>query len=438
MGSRMMTRVRRGAIALVAFACLALPAIAGAAPVVVILNDGQNPTTVSSSHGLTVTKLYDSGVLGFAANVSSQQRTALSNDSRVLMVADDETRSYSGARFRGVRMRGVTSESRTAQNGSSPIEQIAQITTRGLKRIGGDKSKTADIDGKGPQTDVDIAVLDSGIQPDQPDLRVAGGVDCSGHGGWDDVEGHGTIVAGIAAAKDNKFGIVGAAPGARLWSVKVLDENLEAEDSEVLCGIAWVTKNAGTIDVANMSLTGEGFDDKRCGARNDDVIHFAICRSVAKGVTYVAGAGNDGVNARGNIPVAYDEVIGVSAMVDSDGKPGGRGGPDLCQGYADDTFAPFSNYGAVIDLSAPGVCVSSTFLDSDVAVDSGTSYAAPFVSGAAALYIASDKGQRKLVRTDVDEHAAVVRDALLDDRERGRLRGDGDLFNEGIVDVSGI
>lgn len=184
---------------------------------------------------------------------------------------------------------------------------------------------------------------------------------------------------------DNQVGGIGVAPGARVWAVRVLDSNLDGTYSQVLCGIDWVAAHAGVIDVANMSFGGSGMDDGNCGLTNRDPIHLAVCATVAKGVTMVTSAGNDFQNAAGAIPGAYSELMAVSAISDSDGMPGGLGGPN-CAGVADDVFVPFSNFGSVIDIAAPGVCIVSTNINNTFYRDSGTSFAAPFVSGAAALY----------------------------------------------------
>ena len=108
-----------------------------------------------------------------------------------------------------------------------------------------------------------------------------------------------------------------------------------------------------------MSLSGSGSSDDNCGLTNADALHQAICNSTAAGVTYVVAAGNDGTNANTRVPAAYnDTVITVSALADSDGVAGGLGG--AVSGYTDDTFAGFSNYGAVVDIGAPGVNITST------------------------------------------------------------------------------
>jgi len=116
-------------------------------------------------------------------------------------------------------------------------------------------------------------------------------------------------VAGTIGALDNTSGVVGMAPGARLWPVKVLNAAGSGFTSDVICGIDYVTANAGAIEVANMSLGGGGSDDGNCGQTNDDAQHEAICASVAVGVSYVVAAGNDSENASNSTPAAYDEVI---------------------------------------------------------------------------------------------------------------------------------
>ncbi|WP_371079036.1 S8 family serine peptidase, partial [Salmonella enterica] len=130
-----------------------------------------------------------------------------------------------------------------------------------------------------------------------------------------------------------------------------------------------------------MSLGGGGSE----GSCTDGGMHQAICRSVAAGVTYVVAAGNPASDAESFVPATYPEVITVSAIADFDGKPGGLGTPTCATG-TDDTFASFSNYGDDVDLTAPGMCVLSTWRGGTTGVASGTSMASPHVAGAAALY----------------------------------------------------
>jgi subtilisin len=259
------------------------------------------------------------------------------------------------------------------------VEASAQSIPTGVRRIGGPSSHAAAGDGTG-SVDADIAILDTGIDSNHPDLNVAGGVNCIGTT-YEDGNGHGTHVAGTASAKDNADGVVGVAPGARLWAVRVLDNSGNGTWSSVICGIDWVTANAATIEVANMSLGGSG-SESHCG---DGGLREAVCASVGAGVPYAVAAGNSGVNATNYVPATFPEVMTVSALADFNGAPGG-GASATCRSDQDDTLADFSNYGADVDLMAPGVCIHSTWIGDGYNTISGTSMATPHVAGAAALY----------------------------------------------------
>ena len=234
----------------------------------------------------------------------------------------------------------------------------------------------------------------------------------------DSLDGHGTHVAGTIGAKNTGSGIVGVAPGVRLYAVRIfarVSGQLTGDSSTVACGIDWVasTHSVGPpigshpIDVANMSIQARRDTRSRIVPAHasdlSDVEHRAICEAAdGLGIPFVVAAGNCGQDASGTVPAAYDEVITVSAMADYDGLPGGQDG-SLC-GYADDSFAGFSNYGAQVDLTAPGVCVSlSRARRGSTHQLSGTSMAAPHVTGAAARYVASVKDGHPNVEVSVDD-----------------------------------
>jgi subtilisin family serine protease len=274
------------------------------------------------------------------------------------------------------------------------VSTTEQSTPTGVDRAEADLSPTAAIDGTDQRVDVDVAVIDTGVDLDHPDLNVyrAGAKNCSLLSfNADDGNGHGTHVSGTIGALDDTDGVVGVAPGARIWPVKVLNALGSGFNSDVICGIDYVNAHADEIEVANMSLGGAGTDDGACGATSGDAMHAAICSTVDSGVTFVVAAGNETADAATSTPAAYDEVVTVSALADFDGQAGGGAAP-TCRADEDDTFASFSNYGADVDVIAPGVCITSTWMGGGYDTISGTSMASPHVAGGAALYAATNPG----------------------------------------------
>ncbi|HEY5902834.1 MAG TPA: S8 family peptidase [Anaerolineales bacterium] len=403
---------RTGSLFLVAVLLLSLMSIAAARPapasgavpgqyIVVfrdsVANPGRAASSMAAEHGLGLKYTYRYALKGFAAVIPAARLEAVRADARVQFVSED--------RF---------------------VSIDAQTLPTGVNRI--DAEQTATHTNKG--TGVNVAIIDTGIDTSHPDLaaNIAGGKNCSTGSSYKDGNGHGTHVAGTIAALNNTIGVVGVAPEARLWAVRVLNNAGSGTWSSVICGIDYVTANAGKIKVANMSLGGTGSDDGNCGNTNNDALHKAICRSVAAGVTYVVAAGNETDNAAKHVPAAYDEVITVSALSDSDGKAGGTGGAPSCRtSEKDDYFASFSNFGADVDIAAPGVCILSTWKGGGYNTISGTSMATPHVTGVAALYLA----------THVGASPAQVRSALLASAQAGPIAGDPDSYKEGIVYAGG-
>lgn len=276
------------------------------------------------------------------------------------------------------------------------LSAVAQILPTGVARINTEWDPVANIDNVDDRVDVDIAILDTGIDLDHPDLNLYRYAYCKLQGfytckendaGANDVNTHGTHVAGTAAALDNTSGVVGVAPGARLWAVKVLEDNGNGSLGQVLAGVDYVAANASEIEVANMSLTGSG---------SIQSLDDAISEAVAAGVTFVLAAGNDRLDVSQVFPAGHPSAITVSALSDFDGIPGGAGSLSLnfgsCVENVDDSFGCFSNFGSGVDIMAPGMQIRSTVPGGGLGYKSGTSMAAPHVAGAAALYMAQNPG----------------------------------------------
>ena len=333
---------------------------------IVVLHDDASAGRVARAHGnaygLDVAHVYRAALKGYSAVMTPAQAAEVAADSRVEFVQVD----------------GVAHAS-------------AQSLPTGINRANADVSPTAQAGNGSGTVDVDVAVIDTGIDLDHPDLNVytAGAKNCSTGTSADDGNGHGTHVAGTIGAEDDTTGVVGMAPGARVWPVRVLNNRGSGSWSDIICGIDYVAAHSAEIEVANMSLGGTGSDDGNCGNTNNDGMHKAICGAVAKGVTFVVAAGTETDDAAKHVPAAYDEVITVSALADFNGVPGGGAAP-TCRSDVDDTFADFSNYGADVDIIAPGVCISSTWKGGGYNTISGTSMASPHVAGAAALYKAKN------------------------------------------------
>jgi subtilisin len=378
---------------------------------VVVLENGQTgrftaqvsevAQQMTPRYGLTVKRTYRHALKGFAARIPPERLDEVKADPRVLFVSENRVFQLAQA---------------------NPTQE--QIVARVADRIEADKSSTRSGNGSG-RVDVGVAIIDSGIGRRHEDLNVAGGKDCaSSSGGFGaDRFDHGTFVAGLAAAKDNDVGVVGVAPGAPLYAVKIVDDRGRITLASVLCGVDWVTAHAGKIEVANMSFgrIQRHADDGTCGVRNADAFHYAVCRSVEEGVTYVAAAGNDARNIKNNSPSAYDELLAATAMADTDGEPRGEGpSPASCLRERDDTAAFFSNFAtpgsqdARHTIAAPGVCATSTLPGNDYGSSDGTSFSAPLVAGTAALYEASHQDPKP---------RQVMEALLMEAREQPRSYG---------------
>jgi subtilisin family serine protease len=371
---------------------------------------------MSKKHNFAISHFYKHSIKGYSATLPDAILDKIQSDSRVKFVQKDYQVSISAP---------PQDKGKKKDSGSSGETNPAQTIPTGILRINGDKSSTQSGNGNG-NTNVGVAILDTGISR-HSDLNVAGGANFlkGKFSNYSDKNGHGTHVAGIIAAKDNDLGIVGVAPGASLYAVKVLDNNGNGNLSDILAGLDWISANSEKIDVVNMSISTSG-NDSVCGGT--DALHNAICNVVSQGITFVVSAGNDSINSQNVIPATYPEVITVSALSDFDGVSGGMGS-STCSSDKDDSFASYSNYGSDVDIISPGTCIESTWINNEYRVLSGTSMASPHVAGAAALYLTSHP-------TATPEQ---VKSALIN---LGSFDWDGtsdlDGIKEPLLDVSGM
>jgi len=208
---------------------------------------------------------------------------------------------------------------------------------------------------------VKVALLDTGINLKHPDLvdNIYGGYNAiDPRKAPVDTYGHGTHVAGIIAGMDNEIGVIGVAPRANLYAVKVLDVN-SGYISDVIDGLQWCIDNQ--MQVINMSV----------GLLEDvESFHEAITRAYEQGIVLIAASGNSGENSV-IYPAKYPEVIAVGASDFNNQIP-----------Y-------WSSQGPEVDIVAPGLDIYSTFLGVTYRELIGTSMACPHVAGTAALILSS-------------------------------------------------
>lgn len=397
---------------------------------IVILKEGtHHPSTIaeemSKNLGFSLEFIFGHALRGYAASIPDHILEQIKKDPRVKYIEPDRL-----------------------------VYAFGQTTPTGVSRIGAVQNSIAMIDGYDEEIDVDIAILDSGIDLDHPDLNVVEGVSfVPFFKSANDYYGHGTHVAGIAAARDNDFGVVGVAPGARLHAVKVLSTLGLGGLSSIIAGIDWVTEHADEIEVVNMSIGSTGYSQ---------AMRDAIANSVNKGVVYVVAAGNEATDVYGRdkrfgtfddvIPACFPEVATVSALVDLDGQAGGHGGSTTVkeQNFTDDTLAGFTNFstkavsdnpvtspGAAIDFAAPGLNILSTYRKGGYYTASGTSMSSPYAAGCVALYIA------KYGRAYDAAGVAAIRQALIHLCEPQTAWGptktnDSDSHREGLLNAQAI
>lgn len=240
-----------------------------------------------------------------------------------------------------------------------------------------------------------IAIIDTGVAADHPDLLVSGHTTVveNTYSIFDE-NGHGTRIAGVIGSQQNETGVKGMAPSAELYSVKAFNAQGQGNYSDIIVAIDWSIEQG--INIINLSFTGKAYSQ---------AMQEAIDRAWDAGILIIAAAGNNGVDET-VYPAAYSKVISVGA-IDREG-----------------TRASFSNYGANLDLMAPGSLIYTTSLNASYATASGTSVAAAFVSGsAAAVWSANTQWNAREIR------AAILQSA--------RYAGDAEHYGYGIINPEG-
>ncbi|MBO0867329.1 MAG: S8 family peptidase [Micromonosporaceae bacterium] len=269
---------------------------------------------------------------------------------------------FTGSSLSARRLAADPSVAYVEQNQVFRVDDTQQNATFGLDRI---DQRNLPVDGtytfSTTASNVHAYVIDTGIRLTHADFggRATSGADfVDNDTDATDCNGHGTHVSGTIGG--TTFGV---AKQIQLVAVRVLDCNGSGSTAGVIAGVNFVTQNAIHPAVANMSLGGgvsKALDD-------------AVQNSIDSGVTYAIAAGNDGANACNTSPARVTGALTVGAT------------------QQDDTRASFSNIGRCVDIFAPGVNITSDFLDSDTAtaVLSGTSMSTPHVAGGAALFLAT-------------------------------------------------
>ncbi|HET9591993.1 MAG TPA: S8 family serine peptidase [Solirubrobacterales bacterium] len=367
----------------------------------------------AGAYGGKVEGVYRLVLNGYAAELPRSAVVALHRDPRVVSVTPDH------------RVELLEEEVGIETENNEGVELLEATTPTGINRVFAPANKALDIDKTDDlRANVDVAVIDTGIDFEHPDLNVAGRVNCEtatclANSGTDG-NSHGTHVAGTIAALDNGEGVVGVAPGAKLWAVKVLANSGFGSESAVIAGVEWVTSHASEIEIANMSLG--------CFCTMTK-LEEAINKSVEAGVVYVVAAGNSNLDAKNFSPAKNANVITVSAINDYDGKSGGSSSFTCANYGSDDQKASYSNYGAGVDLAAPGSCILSTEPGNKYGYKSGTSMASPHVAGAAAILAAEQNPNSK---ADVE----AIRTKLVNAGNKGWTDTSGDGVQEPLLDVS--
>ncbi len=356
---------------------------------IAMLTRGASADAVRRAHDVRSPKSYKAAFNGFAGEIPPGRLRALQNDPRVEAVIPDRTMQGNPGRP------GKPSKTTTTSNN--------EIVPEGVRRIGAAPTANLGVTGAG----VGVEVLDAGVDLKHTGLNVSATCFDAFGGDYQDDSGHGTHVSGVIAARQNGIGVVGAAPGATIYAVKVLDQDTGGNDSHLLAGIDWVLTNAERVSpairVANFSLGRPGSVD------DNPALRTSIQALIDAGIVVVVAAGNDPeISSNVRVPAGFPEVITVASSTAITGK-------NACAAtdtaVAVDTLSLFSSYAPKVgdvgvDITAPGersenvgsscivdgVGILSLYPGDSLAEIARTSMAAPLVSAVAALLIERNPG----------------------------------------------
>lgn len=332
---------------------------------IVVFNDAVDPDFIAQEverlrgvHGVTVSVVYDHAIHGFAGFIPPGQLKKLSEEYSVGRIEEDFE----------IALNPVDEKARPGGGGTTPA---AQVVPWGVQAVGGPFNGTGKF----------AYIIDTGIDPNNKDLIidavrgrnfVTGGKLPSP--AWSDGNGHGTHVAGTVAAINNTIDVVGVAAGATVVPVRVLDNRGSGQYSWIIAGVDYVASVANPGDVANMSLGGGYYATLNQAIENTaNIINVKFALAAGNESTDCSAKSPASANANGVYTVSAHDRFNV--------------------------FATFSNYGAPVDICAPGVSILSTKKGGGTTTMSGTSMAAPHVAG---ILLVGNVGNHGIVTGDKD------------------------------------
>ena len=309
--------------------------------------------SLERKYGFRATNFYSHAIKGFAATLTRAQLRTLAADPLVETVEIENVISLGPA---------------------LPAADPSQVVPWGIPKIGADISTAQSGNGSGTITGVTLYIVDTGIDATHPDLNVVGHMSFLS-GPNTDCHGHGTAVSGIAAGRDDSSYVVGVAPGAPLVGLKVMTCDGLTLPSVIVQALDWLTANAVKPAVVNLSLgSAIPLAATNAAARGAAASGLVLAIAAGNGNPFTGAPMNACVTSPASAGYLYGIPNGVITTAATD---------------ENDEEASFSNFGICVDIWAPGVSLTSTWLmeTGGLITASGTSFSSPYVAGAAALLL---------------------------------------------------